>query len=180
MATPETVSQPESQRPDLQLIPGGLFESTDEWTLIARQIEIEALVAEDEDGQTHVIRHNGEAIGATGVFTRSVSLGEDSAVHATEIEVFATNEAYYHTAYLALVTSLIDSDPGLTVINGVEGPEMTAVASDLVHHLPLGWSGEFSLIERGIEVTTFDPNILAAHLANGGKVSHSFKKTGSL
>lgn len=180
MATPEKIaSQPEGRRPELRLVEE-VADEVDEWTRIARQIEIELLDAEDEEGQTHTLSRQGEPIGATGVFTRRVIVGDGQAVHAAEIEVFATNEAYYHPAYLALINSLIKNDPDLSVINGAEGPEMAAVAADLTHHLPLGWSSEFSLIAGGIEVSTYDPSALAAHLANGGRVEHSFRKIGSI
>ncbi len=153
----------------------------DEWTAVARTMAIEPLAKEDDEGQTHVINRFGEVIGAAGVFTRSVPLGLDNEVHAVEIEIFATNEAYYHSAYLALLNSVIEGDPRLTEINGAPGPEMAAVAADIRHHLPLGWLCEYSLVggPNNVEVRTHSPDSLAAHILNGGKVEHSFKKLAS-
>jgi hypothetical protein len=174
MATPaERVPNPES-RPRLRLVQG-LAQERQLWREMAGRIGIEELFQPDELEQTHVLIHGGEAIGAAGVYTRRVKLGE-AEIHAAEVESFSTNEAYFHPGYLALVTGIIDQDPELTVIDGVTSPEMSAVASDIAACLPPGWVCEYSLIDSGIGVTTFDPEALAAHLARLGRAEHSFKR----
>lgn len=154
----------------------------DEIMLAAASIEIDIMPAEDEQGQTHLLRREGEDIGAAGVFSRTVPVGAGAELIGVEVELFATNEANYHSAYLALLNSIIQGDPRVSEINGAPGPEMAAVASDLSHHLPIEWICEYSLIgdRNGVGVATYDPALLVQHMSAGGRVEHSFKKRASI
>jgi len=174
MATPKNVVSSHESRPQLWLVHDA-SEQHKLWIELADRIGVEELLEPDDEGDTHVLTHEGGLIGAASVYTRAVKLGE-SEVHAVEVESFSTNEAHFHAGYLSLISSVIELDPELTVVDGVQSTEMTAVASDIVRCLPYGWLCEYTLIANGITVTTFDTEALAAHLAAKGSAEHTFKR----
>lgn len=174
MAIPESDESSPESRPHLWLVHDAL-EQYRLWVEQAERIGVEELLEPDDEGDTHVLTdEEGGLIGAASVYKRGVKLGE-SEVRAVEVESFSTNEAHFHTAYLSLISYLIELDPDLAVIDGVQSTEMAAVASDIARALPYGWLCEYTLKANGIAVTTFDAEALAAHLAAQGSAEHTFK-----